>query len=207
MFIVGIDEAGRGPWAGPLVAAVCYLPKNCKLKGLNDSKKLTKQSRDRLFEMIIKKADYGIGIASAREVEKGMVKALNLAIERALLGLKIKPDLLLIDGRDKFNLKYLSRPQGAYYKPIAKQSPPYKTIIRGDQKERTIMAASILAKVTRDRIMEDLSKKYPLYGFESHKGYGTRSHREIIEKHGICEIHRKNFYIRELGMTLGSVHI
>lgn len=188
MLIAGIDEAGRGPWAGPLVAAVCYLPKNCKLKGLNDSKKLTEHSRDRLFALIIKKADYGIGIASAREVEKGMVKALNLAIERALLGLKTEPDLLLIDGKDKFKLKY-----------------PYKTIVRGDQKERAIMAASVLAKVTRDRIMEDLSKKYPLYGFESHKGYGTRSHRKIIEKHGICEIHRRNFYIKELRMTLGFI--
>jgi len=189
MIIAGVDEAGRGPWAGPLVAAVCYLPKNCKLKGLNDSKKLTEKSRDRLFDMIIKQADYGIGIVSEREVEKGMVKALNLAIERALHMLKIKPDLLLIDGKDKFNLKC-----------------NYKTIIRGDQKKRSIMAASVLAKVTRDRIMEDLSKKYPLYGFENHKGYGTRIHREIIKKHGICDIHRKNFHIKEWGIKLGDLY-
>ncbi|MFA6528851.1 MAG: ribonuclease HII [Candidatus Gracilibacteria bacterium] len=188
MIIVGVDEAGRGPWAGPLVAAVCCLPKNCRLKGLNDSKKLTEKAREKLFEMIIKKADYGIGVADVREVEKGMVKALNLAIERALLGLKVTPDLLLIDGKDKFNLKY-----------------SYKTIIRGDQKERAIMAASILAKVTRDRIMEDLGKKHPLYRFEEHKGYGTRIHRELIVHHGICEIHRKNFYIKELGMVLGQI--
>ena len=188
MLIGGVDEAGRGPWAGPLVAAVCCLPKNCKLKGLNDSKKLTEKGREKLFELIKEKADYGVGIASAREVEEGMVKALNLAISRALKDLKTVPDLLLIDGKDKFSLEI-----------------PYKTIIRGDQKERAIMAASILAKVTRDKIMENLARTYPLYRFEEHKGYGTRSHREIIERCGICEIHRKNFYIKELGKRLGDL--
>ncbi|EKD63911.1 MAG: ribonuclease HII [uncultured bacterium] len=173
---IGIDEAGRGPFAGPLVVSACFLPKNIRLPGLNDSKKLSLKQRERLFKIIKKRTTYGIGIATEREVEKGMINAMNLACKRALRDIKIKPDLLLIDGRDKLKLPY-----------------KYKSIIRGDQKERCIMAASIMAKVTRDRIMEKMHEIYPLYGFREHKGYGTAKHIANIRKHGICAIHRKNF--------------
>ncbi len=186
--IIGADEAGRGPWAGPLVAAVCFLPKNTRLPGLNDSKKLSEKARNKLFQQIKEKTKYGIGIAKSSEVEKGMKYALNKAYNRALKQISIKPNLLLVDGRDKLDLLY-----------------PYKSIIKGDQKERCIMAASILAKVTRDEIMAKLASSHPEYGFELHKGYGTRLHRQNIVKHGICRVHRKNFYIEAFGKTLGEL--
>ncbi len=185
--IFGADEAGRGPWAGPLVVAVCHIPKNTRLKGLNDSKKLTAKAREKLFKLIRQKTDYGIGIVTARQVKKGMISALNIAYKKALKNIRTKPDLIMVDGRDKLDLSY-----------------PYKSIVRGDQKERCIMAASILAKVTRDEIMAKLAKSYPEYGFDIHKGYGTRKHCEDIAKHGTCELHRKNFYINSFGKTLGD---
>jgi len=210
MIIIGADEAGRGPWAGPLVVAVCHIPKYTRLPGLNDSKKLSKKSREKLFKLIKSKTQYAIGIAQPREVEKGMIKALSAAYKRALKKLKITPNLLLIDGRDKLNLPYP-------YNSARKRSDPstsiknrftqvkLKFLIRGDQKERCIMAASILAKVTRDEIMAKLAQSHPQYGFEKHKGYGTRQHRQNIAKHGTCKLHRKNFYIESFGKRLGEL--
>ncbi|PIX79230.1 ribonuclease HII, partial [Candidatus Peregrinibacteria bacterium CG_4_10_14_3_um_filter_44_21] len=125
--IIGADEAGRGPWAGPLVAAVCHIPPNTRLPGLNDSKKLSKKAREKLFIKIQEKTLLGIGISEVSEVEQGMKHALNLAYNRALEQIGVKPATLLIDGSDKLDLKY-----------------PYKSIIKGDQKERCIMAASII---------------------------------------------------------------
>jgi len=186
--IIGADEAGRGPWAGPLVAAVCHIPPNTRLPGLNDSKKLSKKAREKLFIKIQEKTLLGIGISEVSEVEQGMKHALNLAYNRALEQIGVKPATLLIDGSDKLDLKY-----------------PYKSIIKGDQKERCIMAASIIAKVTRDAIMAKLAILHPVYGFESHKGYGTRQHRRNIEKHGICVLHRQNFYIEAWGKRLGDL--
>lgn len=183
-----MDEAGRGPWAGPLVAAACYIPKNTRIPGLNDSKKLTAQKREELAAIIKEKTKYGIGTASTREVNKGLKYALNLAFKRALEAISLKPHQLLIDGRDKLDLPY-----------------PYRTIIKGDQKERCIMAASILAKTERDHMMEKYCKKYPKYGFSTHKGYGTRLHCSNLQKHGICPIHRGNFYIASFGKKLSEL--
>jgi len=186
--IIGADEAGRGPWAGPLVAAVCHIPRNTRLPGLNDSKRLSEKARKKLFKQIEEKTQYGIGVAKVSEVEKGMMYALNKAYNRALKQIDLEPDLLMIDGRDKLDLKY-----------------PYKSIIKGDQKERCIMAASIIAKVTRDEMMTKLATSYPEYGFDKHKGYGTRQHKQNIEKYGICKIHRRNFYIMAFGKVLGNL--
>ena len=186
--IIGMDEAGRGPWAGPLVAAACYIPKNTRLPGLNDSKKLSPAQREELFHQIKNKTKFGIGIAKTHEVNKGLKYALNLSFKRALKEIGLKPDKLIIDGRDKLDLPY-----------------DYRTIIKGDQKERPIMAASILAKVSRDKMMEKFAKKYPKYGFCKHKGYGTRHHSSQLQKYGICPIHRKEFYIISLGRKLSEL--
>ncbi|MBU1019454.1 ribonuclease HII [Patescibacteria group bacterium] len=185
---IGMDEAGRGPWAGPLTAAACFIPKNTRLPGLNDSKKLSPKKREELFHLIKSKTFCGIGTATTKEVEKGLKYALNLAYQRALKQIDLEPDNLIIDGRDKLDLPF-----------------PYKSIIKGDQKERPIMAASILAKVTRDKMMERMHKKYPNYRFDLHKGYGTRLHRSMLQKHGICSIHRKQFYIASFGKKLGNL--
>lgn len=183
-----MDEAGRGPWAGPLVAAACFIPKNTRLPGLNDSKKLTPKRREELFKLIKNKTKYGIGTASTREVNKGLKYALNLAYKRALKQISIKPDKLLIDGRDKLDLPF-----------------SYQSIIKGDQKHRPIMAASILAKVTRDNLMKKYAKRYPEYDFQTHKGYGTRKHQAKLLKHGTSPIHRGNFYINSFGKTLSEM--
>ena len=175
--IAGMDEAGRGPWAGPVIAAAVILPHRIKLPGLTDSKKLTKAQRETLFNLIRSKAWYGVGMASNQEIDKnGLIPATNLAFLRALNALTIKPDHLLIDGRDKWKL------------PI-----PYETIIKGDTKIRAISAASIIAKVTRDGLMERFALEYPQYKFERHKGYGTRLHAEALSKHGVSLLHRKSY--------------
>jgi len=176
-FIAGVDEAGRGPWAGPLVSAAVILPKNVRLPGLNDSKKLTPVQREVLFALILKKADVGVGIVSSKTIDKyGLTKALNMSYQRAIQGLSRQPKYVLVDGIGKYSLSY-----------------PYKTVIKGDSKVRSIAAASIVAKVTRDFIMEMFDKKYPEYGFAKHKGYGTRHHRQNLLKYGCCLIHRRSF--------------
>lgn len=172
-----MDEAGRGSWAGPVVAAAAILPYGARLGGLNDSKLLSKKKREDLFKKITASCKYGIGHASHEEVdEMGLLKATYLAFKRALDALPLKPDHILIDGKDKFSF------------PI-----PHESIIRGDQKIRCIAAASILAKVTRDHLMNEYAKQFPSYGFEIHKGYGTQNHQEALNQFGVSELHRKSY--------------
>lgn len=173
----GVDEAGRGPWAGPLVAAAVILPLNAKIPGLDDSKKLNAEMRIKLFANLVKSADFGVGIITSSYIDKyGLTKALNVAYNKAIKGLSRHPKYVLIDGIGKYDLDL-----------------DYKTIKKGDSKVRVIAAASIIAKVVRDTIMDAYSKKYPEYGFDKHKGYGTRQHQQNLLKYGMCRLHRKSF--------------
>ena len=176
--VCGIDEAGRGPLAGPVCAAAVILPKDCVIEGLNDSKKLTDTKRRELYDVICEKAvSYGIAFASHEEIDEiNILQATFLAMERALKGLSVQPELALIDGNraKDFGL-------------------PVRTIVKGDSLSASIAAASILAKVTRDRLMEQLDAEYPQYGFAVHKGYGTKRHYEALEQYGPCAIHRSTF--------------
>lgn len=177
--ICGIDEAGRGPLAGPVCAACVVLPKGEVIEGVNDSKKLSEKKREALYDVIKELAlDYSIAFASEKEIDEiNILQATFLAMRRAFEGLtKVKPDIALIDGNAKPGLDITER-----------------TVVKGDAKSANISAASILAKVTRDRYMLEMAEKYPQYQFEKHKGYGTKLHYEMIEKYGICEIHRKSF--------------
>lgn len=176
--ICGVDEAGRGPLAGPVCAAAVILPPHLEIPGLNDSKKLSDQRRRALMPIIKDQAlAYGIGFASHEQIDKiNILQATFLAMERALAQLTIRPDLALIDGnREKdFGL-------------------PVQTVVKGDSRSANIAAASILAKVTRDDLMLKMAKEYPEYGFEIHKGYGTKAHYEALRIHGPCPIHRMTF--------------
>lgn len=176
--ICGVDEAGRGPLAGPVCAAAVILPEHLELPGLTDSKKLTDKKRRELFPQIQEQAiAYGIGFASEQEIdEMNILQASFLAMQRALDQLTVKPDLALIDGnREKdFGL-------------------PVKAVVKGDSLSANIAAASILAKVSRDNLMEELAKKYPQYGFEIHKGYGTKAHYAALREFGASPIHRTTF--------------
>lgn len=179
--ICGVDEAGRGPLAGPVCAAAVILPTNMEIPGLTDSKKLTDKKRRELFPIIQEKAiAYGIGMATEAEIDEiNILRATFLAMQRALDQLQVRPDLALIDGnREKdFGL-------------------PVKTVVKGDSLSANIAAASVLAKVTRDDIMIALSEEYPQYGFEIHKGYGTKAHYEALRMHDACPIHRMSFLKR-----------
>lgn len=177
--VCGVDEAGRGPLAGPVCAAAVILPESCVIDGLNDSKKLSEKKREALFPVITQKAiAYSIAFASVEEIENfNILNATYLAMNRAVDGLEVKPDIALIDG----NRAPLNAPVFC------------ETIIKGDLKSYSVAAASVLAKVSRDRLMLEYDKKYPEYGFAAHKGYGTKAHYEAIEKFGICEIHRRSF--------------
>ncbi len=176
--ICGIDEAGRGPLAGPVYAAAVILPKHTVIPGLTDSKKLSDKRRRELFPLICQEAlAYGIAFATEQEIdEMNILQATFLAMERALAQLSIRPDLALIDGnREKdFGL-------------------PVKTVIKGDSLSANIAAASVLAKVSRDDFMIRQAEKYPAYGFQIHKGYGTRAHYAALEQFGACPIHRNSF--------------
>jgi len=176
--VCGVDEAGRGPLAGPVVAAACILPDNLQIEGLNDSKKLSEKKRDKLFDVIIENAiDYSIAMASVEEIESiNILNAAMLAMKRAIDGLKVKPDLALIDGNTSRGFTI-----------------PTKTVVGGDAKSPSIAAASILAKVTRDRMCYEFDKQYPEYGFAKHKGYGTKVHIEAIKACGVTPIHRPSF--------------
>ncbi len=176
--ICGVDEAGRGPLAGPVYAAAVILPPELDIVGLDDSKKLSPAKREKLFDTIVDKAvTYGIASASEQEIDElNILNATFLAMNRAIAKLSPAPEIALIDG---------NRSSGVKYKNIC--------IVGGDGKSASIAAASILAKVSRDRYMEEMAKKYPDYGFEKHKGYGTRLHYERIEEFGVSEIHRKTF--------------
>ena len=176
--ICGVDEAGRGPLAGPVCAAAVILPANIEIPGLNDSKKLSDKRRRELYPIIMEKAiAYGIGLADHREIDEiNILQATFLAMYRAIQSLKIKPELALIDGNRAKDF-----------------GVPVKTIIHGDSLSASIAAASVLAKVTRDDIMLKMAEEYPQYGFEIHKGYGTKAHYEALQNHGPCPIHRMTF--------------
>lgn len=176
--ICGVDEAGRGPLAGPVCAAAVILPRNLEIVGLNDSKKLTEKKREALFEVIIENAvSYGIAFSTVEEIEEmNILNASMLAMNRAISQLDPVPELSLIDGNRNSAIEY-----------------PSRCVIKGDAKCADIAAASILAKVTRDRYMLEMAEKYPQYHFEQHKGYGTKLHYEALREYGPCEIHRMSF--------------
>lgn len=176
--VCGVDEAGRGPLAGPVCAAAVILPPSVDIAGLDDSKRLSDKRRRELFPVIKERAiAYGIAIADHNEIDEiNILQATYLAMERAIANLSVRPDFALIDGnRSKdFGL-------------------PVQTVVHGDSLSASIAAASILAKVTRDDYMLEIAKEYPQYGFEIHKGYGTKAHYEALREHGHCPIHRLSF--------------
>lgn len=176
--VCGIDEAGRGPLAGPVCAAAVILPENYSHPVLNDSKKLSEKKREEVFEDIVRDAvSYSIAFADEKEIDEiNILNATFLAMKRAVDGLTVKPDLAIIDGNR-----------------LANTSVKEVTLVKGDAKCMSVAAASILAKVTRDRLMLLLDEKYPEYQFSKHKGYGTKLHYEMIEKYGVSEIHRRSF--------------
>lgn len=177
-FVAGIDEAGRGPLAGPVVAAAVVLPEGVFIKGLNDSKKLSEKQREELYDMITEKAiSYDVGIVDEKIIDQiNILNATKMAMEIAVQSLGVKPDLLLIDAVKLDNLNI-----------------PQQSIIKGDALSISIAAASIIAKVTRDRLINEFDSVYPQYGFKKHKGYGTKEHIDAIKKYGICPIHRTTF--------------
>ena len=176
--ICGVDEAGRGPLAGPVCAAAVILPKGLVIPGLNDSKKLTDKRRRELFPIIQQEAvSFGVAFASQKEIDEiNILQATFLAMRRAIDQLDPKPDFALIDGNRETDF-----------------GVPCKTVIKGDSLSANIAAASVLAKVTRDNWMMEAAEKYPGYGFEIHKGYGTKAHYAALEKLGPCAIHRRTF--------------
>ncbi len=177
-FICGVDEAGRGPLAGPVCAAAVILPKDTVIEGVNDSKKLTEKKREELFDVVTKEAlAYCIAFGSVEEIEEyNILKTTLNTMKRAVEGLDVKADYAIIDGNKLPDI-----------------SIPCEYVIKGDAKSISIAAASILAKVSRDRLMLEYAQKYPEYGFEKHKGYGTKLHTEMILKYGPTNIHRLSF--------------
>ena len=179
LLVAGVDEAGRGPLAGPVVAAACILPQNALIPKLNDSKQLSAAERDALFDQIVQLPQilFGIGIADAETIDRiNILQATFLAMQRAVAALQKKPDYLLIDGNQLPSFEI-----------------PREALVEGDAKSVSIAAASILAKVTRDRMLEEFDAKYPAYGFRQHKGYATEQHLNALRDHGPCPIHRKSF--------------
>ena len=182
--VCGIDEAGRGPLAGPVYAAAVWLPEGLVLDGLNDSKKLSEKKREALFPVILENAvSYGIGFATEQEIDEiNILQATFLAMRRAFAAMQKRCDYALIDGNRMPPL------------PV-----PGETIVKGDAKSPSVAAASILAKVSRDRVMLEYAKQYPEYQFEKHKGYGTKVHVEALHTYGPSPIHRKTFLKKILG--------
>ena len=177
--VCGVDEAGRGPLCGPVCAAAVILPEGVELEGVNDSKKLSEKKREELFDVIKEKAlAYSVAFATVEEIEEyNILEATFMAMNRAIEGLQIGADYALIDGnRVPKNIKI-----------------PCETVVKGDAKSLSIAAASILAKVSRDRLLLEYDKQYPEYNFAKHKGYGTKEHIEAIKKYGPCPIHRASF--------------
>lgn len=176
--VCGVDEAGRGPLAGPVCAAAVILPRDLQIEGLNDSKKLTDKRRHALFDVITAQAvSYGIAFASEQEIDEiNILQATFLAMRRALDQLSVRPAIALIDGNRETDFGL-----------------PVRTIVKGDSLSANIAAASVLAKVTRDDFMLEQAQRYPQYGFDVHKGYGTRAHYEALRQYGPCPIHRRSF--------------
>ena len=178
-YICGIDEAGRGPLAGPVVVGAVILPKNSFIEGVNDSKKVSEKKREVLFEKITEEAiAWSVGIIDQKLIDQvNILNATKLGLTEAIGKIQKKPDLLLVDALDNIDTLGIN----------------YKSIIKGDAKCYSIAAASIIAKVTRDRIMRQWNEVYPEYGFEKNKGYGTKEHIQAIKEFGICSLHRKSF--------------
>lgn len=187
--IAGIDEAGRGPLAGPVVVACVVMPRDSMIEGVNDSKKVSEKKREKLYEQITEEAlGFGVGIISQEEIDRINIlnatkEGLTIAIKEMEKDLKEKkrgfekPEIILVDALTKIDTDHI----------------PYKSIIKGDAKSYSIAAASIVAKVTRDRIMRAWDEVYPMYGFEKHKGYGTAAHIAAIKEYGLCPLHRRSF--------------
>ena len=178
-FICGIDEAGRGPLAGPVVVASVIMPKDSMIEGVNDSKKVSEKKREKLYDLITTEAiSYGVGIISQDEIDEiNILNATKKGLTNSLKELSTKPDIILVDA----------------LREIDTLNIPYRSVIKGDAKIYSIACASIIAKVTRDRIIREWDKVYPQYGFASHKGYGTAKHIAAIKKYGLCPLHRKSF--------------
>ena len=177
--VAGVDEAGRGPLAGPVVAAAVILPRHRLIAGLDDSKKLTPAKREQLFDVLCGDPDVhiGVGVASVEEIEAlNILGATRRAMTAAVENLPVRPDFLLVDGMFIKGMRL-----------------PHRKVVRGDRLSASIAAASIVAKVTRDRMMLELDGRYGAYGFARHKGYGTKHHREMLRRHGPCPAHRKAF--------------
>lgn len=182
--VAGVDEAGRGPLAGPVYAAAVILPDGCIIEGINDSKKLSEKKREELYEIIKEKAIAYSAMSVDEKVidEINILKATHLAMEKAVEGLSEKPDFVIIDGNSAPSLKI-----------------PHTTLVKGDSKSISVAAASIIAKVERDRYIKEMAKVYPQYEFEKHKGYGTKVHTQAILKYGPSPIHRRTFLKKLLG--------
>ncbi len=178
-FIAGVDEAGRGPLAGPVFAAAVILPKTSKIKGLDDSKKLSPSDREKVFELIMDSAVcVGVGTCGEKEIDRiNILQATFRAMAQAVGALSQEPDIILVDGN----------------RTVPQINIPQKAVVRGDAKCACIAAASVVAKVLRDRYMKELHKKHPKYGFDRHKGYGTKRHVAAIKTFGGCRAHRKSF--------------
>ena len=177
--ICGIDEAGRGPLAGPVVVAAVIMPRYSMIEGINDSKKVSEKKREKLYEQIINEAiTYGVGIIDQKEIDEiNILNATKKGLTTAIKQLKIQPDRIIVDALEHIDTCGI----------------PYTSIIKGDAKCYSIATASIIAKVTRDRIMRQWDEVYPQYGFQKHKGYGTAAHIAAIKEYGICPLHRKSF--------------
>lgn len=178
-YICGIDEAGRGPLAGPVVVASAIMPKDSMIEGVNDSKKISEKKRERIYEEIIKEAiSYGVGIIDENKIDEiNILQATKLGLTNSIKELEVVPEIILVDALRGINTCNI----------------PYKSIIKGDALSYSIASASIIAKVTRDRIMLGYDKIYPEYGFAKNKGYGTAEHINAIKKYGLCPIHRRSF--------------
>jgi len=178
-YIAGIDEAGRGPLAGPVVVGIAIMKPDSMIEGINDSKKISETKREKLYEKITEEAiDWSVGIVDQREIDEiNILNATKKALTMAISKLKVKPDRIMVDALEHIDTLGI----------------PYTSVIKGDAKVYSISAASILAKVTRDRIMKEYDEVYPEYGFAGHKGYGTAKHIQAIKEYGPCQLHRKTF--------------
>ena len=183
--ICGIDEAGRGPLAGPVVVAAVIMPRNSMIEGVNDSKKVSEKKREALYEQILQEAiSYGIGIIDQKEIDNiNILNATKKGLTTAVQALTVRPDRIIVDALEHIDTCHI----------------PYTSIIKGDAKCYSIAAASIIAKVTRDRIMRQWDEIYPQYGFAKHKGYGTKAHIEAIKEYGLTPIHRLSFVKNIIG--------